>query len=138
MALKVPWAASLEYMDGIKSSKLLNSYLCLYTVNHTPADTDTTSTYMAIEATFGGYARIVLDTWTDPFLNAAKKAEINELVRTFTATGAGLPVTVYGIFVLTSGLNLLHAEADPNGGKVLSAAGHYYQYQSIFTDKSEF
>lgn len=98
--------------------------LHLYINNHTPTDGDDVTDYT--EATFGGYASIPLASWGAAFLNAANIAESDEILRTFTCTGAPLTNTVYGYYVTDSGGNLVGAELNPAGGTPITAAGQVY------------
>lgn len=138
MSVIVPRPSTLAFLNAVIAALLNGASLCLYNTNHTPTPTDTASTFNAIEATFGGYARITLNSWSAAFLNASNAAETDELVRVFTATGAGLPQSIFGVYVLDAGGNLLYAELIPTGPVVLSAAGQHFAYQAVFTDKSEF
>lgn len=138
MSLKLPYVSTLAQLTILLASRYNGGTLALYTSNHTPADGDTLSTYTAIEAAFGGYARITLNAWNAPALDSNNYASSTETVRTFTATGSGLPVSIYGVFVLDVNGALAYAELNPTGAVVLSAAGHSFSYLPIITEKSQF
>jgi hypothetical protein len=108
-----------------------------YTSNHAPANGDTLATYTALEAAFGGYAPITCSAWGAAYLNAANVAESDETVRVWTASGSGLPVTVYGVFYKDVNGNLMYAELFQTPVP-LSAAGQTVAYQPVFTGQSEF
>jgi hypothetical protein len=133
MALLVPTASQLIFLDNIRTAgKLLNAKLALFVSNHIPVIGDVIGTYTAIEAAFGGYAQQTITDW-GAAVTVAAKAQTTAGVYTFTATGAGLPTTVYGVFVTSSTGELLYAELNPTGGVTLSAAGHAFSYQPVFT-----
>ena len=100
MPLKVPFAASLIFGNNDIAGLLAGSQLCAYKSAHTPANSDVAATYTAIEATFSGYARITLSVWSAAVLDGANRASVSSAVRTWTASGAGLPQSIHGIFVL--------------------------------------
>jgi hypothetical protein len=137
MAGKVPYGAAVTMLSALKSGSLMGAQLALYAASHTPTGADTAATYNAIEASFGGYARITLSSWGTPFNNTSNIAEVDEILRTFTATGSGLPQTIYGVYCLDSGGNLLFADPAP-APQILAAAGDSYTYLPIFTDLSRF
>lgn len=76
----------------------------LFTNNHTPAVGDNLGSYT--EGAFGGYARQALasptNTGTSGNINLETFAQV-----TFTPSGTGLPVTVYGYFVVNNGASRL-------------------------------
>lgn len=78
----------------------------LYTNNHTPALGDAFAAYT--EATFGGYAQVPLASPVSGGVTADIAKQTFAPV-TFTATGSGLPVTVYGYFIVR-GTKLIGAE----------------------------
>lgn len=133
MALLIPTASQLSLLDALTASGSLNgATLHLYTSNHTPVLADVLATYTAIEASFGGYSAQTITPWGAAATVSAKAKSVAPTF-TFTATGAGLPVTVYGVYVLTSGGLLIFAELNPTGGVTLSSAGHSFSYQPNFT-----
>jgi hypothetical protein len=76
----------------------------LFTNNHTPVYGDTLGSFT--EASFGGYARNNLASPT----NTGTSGNINLetfAASTFNPTGTGLPVTIYGYFIVNSGASRL-------------------------------
>jgi hypothetical protein len=133
MSLLVPTASQLTFLDNIRTAgKLLNATLHLYVSNYTPVLADVAATYNAIEAAFGGYAAQTITDWGAAATVSAKAKTVAGNY-TFTASGTGLPATVYGIYVLDASGNLLYAEKNPTGGVTLSSAGHTFSYQPAFT-----
>lgn len=83
----------------------------LFNAAHAPAAGDVLSDYTAIEATFPGYSRQVLDNWTAALLIASGFAQTEADIVTWTrGAGAGTE-DIYGYFVVDGGGNLLWAEA---------------------------
>ena len=76
-----------------------NFTIGLYTTNHTPAVTDTKSTYTAIECSLPGYAEITLapGSWTGSA--TAGTATYNYPAQTFTFTSNVGGITIYGAFI---------------------------------------
>lgn len=138
MPLKVPYGASIEFLEALRLNLLQGAALHAYTTNYTPTNADVAATYLAMEASFGGYSPITLNSWGASFLNGANQAETDEAIRTWSATGSGLPVTIYGIFVLSNSGDLLYAELNPLGGITLVNPGDAFSYQPVFTDESKF
>lgn len=137
MALLVPTSAQLIFLDDIVANgKLLNCDLALFVSNHTPVIGDTLATFNAIEAAFGGYARQTITDWGAAATIAAH-ASVAAGNYTFTATGAGLPTTVYGVYVVSVANELLYAELISTGGRLLSVAGQSFTYQPVFTLTTE-
>lgn len=128
MANYFPDEALLHDLTKIIADRLNGASLCAFTTNHAPASGDTLATYTAIEASFGGYARITLNSWGAASINVGGAAETDEIERVWTATGSGLPVTIYGIFIIGADGFLAYAELNPTGGVTLSAAGHQFPY----------
>ena len=128
----VPNASEQTCLDLIRVNRLQGGTLRLFIANHVPVQGDAAATYAAIEASFGGYAAIVTNGWGAVFNNGSNVAETDEGLRTFTATGAGLPTTVYGVYFLDAAGLLVFAELDPGGGVLLSVAGDTYSYLPLF------
>src|SRR4051812_4810617 len=113
-ALVVPNIAEVTILESVRAELLDGGSLRLFVSNHTPVAADVLATYTAIEAAFGGYAAITCSSWGAAYLNASNEGETDETVRTFTATGTGLPVTVYGAFYVDSNGALMYAELFQN------------------------
>lgn len=124
MTLIVNQTNAKTMLNLIKSGQLTGSILRLFQNNYTPLDTDTAANFT--QATFTGYAAITLNTWGTPFTNGSNKAEVDEIIRTFTQTGVGVTNTVYGYYVTDGSGNLLWAERNPAGGVAMNAIGNTY------------
>jgi hypothetical protein len=81
----------------------------LYTNDHVPKRADTLAAY--VEASFGGYVRQALASPTDAGTSASINRQ-NYAPVYFTPTGAGLPLYVFGYFVVF-GVNYIGAERFP-------------------------
>jgi hypothetical protein len=136
MALKVPFAASLVFLDACILSPLTGCKLRAYSNNHAPADGDTAGSYT--ECTFPGYAALTLTTWSAAALDGSNKASTAVSIQTWTAGSIVTPQNVYGIYVTTSAGVLLYAELNPGGVVSISTPGQTYSYTPVFTEKSEF
>jgi hypothetical protein len=136
LALVVPDVAEVTLLEAIRTGLLQGGTLRLFASNHTPISTDTLSTYSAIQASFGGYAGIACSSWGASSTNAANEAETDETVRTFTATGSGLPQTIYGAYYVDANGALAYAELFQSA-VVLSAAGQTVNFQPRFTGRSQ-
>lgn len=128
-----PNASEKTSLDYLISDRLQGGDLCLFASNYTPQDTDVAATYDAIKATFGGYAEQTCSGWSAAFTNGDGQAETDEAIHTFTATGAGLPETIYGVYYLDAAGLLVYAELFETGGITLSAAGHVINYLPVYT-----
>lgn len=133
----VPNGSEKLLLQDIIDNILQGATLHAFVANHTPVAADTAATYNAIEAAFGGYAAITLNLWSAAFTNVSDVAQTIEAVRTWTTTGAGLPTTVFGIYVLDSGGQLVYAELNPAGGVTLTAAAQIFSYIPIFTLRTQ-
>lgn len=123
MAGVVQSAGLLKLLEDTKADR--NGYqLCLFVNDYVP--TQATVIGDLTEASFGGYARITTDSWGTAFINAATIAESDEVLRTFTVTGAPLTQTVYGYFLLDAAGVLIAAERNPAGGTPMTPAGTVY------------
>jgi hypothetical protein len=138
MAGKIEYGALVTQLQNLVSNKYNGSSLRAFQSNHAFNPADTAATYLAIECTFTGYASITLNAWGSAYLNSANKAECDETVRSWIAGGAGLPQTVYGIFVLDASGNLLYSELFSGGGVSLVASGDQCNYQPRLTLESKF
>lgn len=76
---------------------MLGWTLHLFVNDVTPTDVFTNAN--VTEATFAGSAAQNLNAWGVAYENGDGIAEIDEDVHVFTATGAGLPQTIYGYFI---------------------------------------
>lgn len=132
MAVFWPDDSLVRNCEFIRTNRLQGGSLCLFNTNRTPLHGDLLANLTAVEATFGGYARIVCGSWGASFVNALLQAETDEVVRTFTVTGAPIPETEYGVFYIGADGLLAFVELNPTGGITLSAIGHSFSYQPKF------
>src|SRR5262245_7299026 len=112
MALVICNEGKLALLNA-KKSYLNTLYLALYQNNHTPVAGDDVTAYT--ECSFNGYVRQPLTAWGNPFLNAAGKAESDEVVHTFTALDGSVANQVFGYMVLDVNGRLVWAELNPAG-----------------------
>lgn len=137
MSIFRPDAAIKRWLDHARQgvTTLQNCTLHLYTTNRTWLTTDDTAQATAIEATFGGYASQTITDWGAATISGSV-GQTQAGIYVFTASGSGLPQTVYGVYVLDAGGNLLYVEVNPTGGVTLSAAGNTFAYRPQWSDKN--
>ena len=100
---------------------LLGCLLCAFINAHVPAPTDTASMY--VEPFGSWYARYPLLLWGTPFVNGSSQGEMDEVYRTWTASGTILDESIYGYFVIDSHGNLVWAEALAGGPYPMNMPG---------------
>lgn len=129
-ALKKPRAACLTSLQITIDNELQGGELHLYSSNHTPADTDTESTYSAIEPSNAGLEGQTVSDWGDAAL-VSNVATTEAGLYTFTVTAGSLPVTIYGVYYLDVNGDFSWAELfdDPvtleNNGESVSFVPRY-------------
>jgi hypothetical protein len=69
------------------------------------------------------YAPILVSEWGQPFQNASQQAEIDEVLRTWTAADPVVAEQVYGYWVTTPLGQVVWAERAPLGPYPMAAAG---------------
>lgn len=129
-----PDASLQTNLSKIKTDRLDGCLLRLVKANVADASGNVAATYTAQEADFGGYAAITLNSWGAVISGGTGIGETDETIRTFTATGASLPQSIYGVFLTDPAGLLIYAEMFPTGPIVLSAAGHTVNYKPIAKD----
>lgn len=104
----------LGLLLDIWSADWANTYeVGLFNSPHTPVAGDTYADYLAIEATFPGYSRQVLQNWTSATLIGPGFAQTEADIVTFTrGAGAGTE-DIYGYFVVDASNNCIWAEEPP-------------------------
>lgn len=110
--------------------------LALFKTNINPAITDVNATYTGagVEATFPGYARIPLTTWT--VTGPTAHVSFNtELLRVFTTTGASSNM-IYGYFLITGAGDVIGAERNPAAPVDMTASGAQYAVVPMLSDKN--
>lgn len=98
--------------------------LRLYQNDYDPIPTSTVANFT--QANFTGYAAIAVNTWGDAFLNGDGYAQIEEVARTFTCTGALTPNTIYGYYITDPAGDLVYAEKNLAGSVLMNASGKTY------------
>lgn len=136
MPLKLVQLGSLELLQF-----LINQWgtlvMGVYVVNYTPQAADSLGTYTPMEATWTGYSRGSVGTWSTPTLNGTGHGETDAGAVLFS-NSSGSPVTAYGYFLMDSTqTTLLWAELDPSA-PVSIPDGQSYQITPQFTLISEF
>ncbi len=120
---------------GAKLNFLDTLFIGLYQNNHVPAAGDTIDDYTPCN--FNGYARQATTAWSAPFLNAAGKAETNDVVHTWTALDASVANQVFGYFVEDLEHNLIFAELNPAGPFLVDAGGKAFSVQPRMTETTD-
>ena len=135
MAVKVPFASSLTFLDSTIADQLEGAFLSLYQNNYTPIG----GTVLAdlVEADFPGYAPIELVGWPNAALNADFKASTQLPMQFFTCSGSATPNNIYGVYVVSAVGDLLYVERNPSAPIAMNTAGQLYGYLPRFTDRSE-
>jgi hypothetical protein len=127
MSMKILQTGMVQLEKDLLGGGTLEAWsLRLFATSHTPAVTDTLSTYTAIEASFTGYAAKTLtrsmsgSTWSTPAISGTTINSAGDATSTYgssaQAWNASSAQTVYGYFWsgLTSGVGIV-AEAFASG-----------------------
>ena len=104
-----PYVGLLESVADRIAESLDGAEVGLFASNHTPVLADTESTYAAIEAAWGGYARQTASPWTGPAIDGSDRAVTYSSLLVFPVTADPAGAVVYGYFVV-KGATLLWAE----------------------------
>ena len=123
----------LRSFDASGSTLLawLNSLtLHLFDNNHTVVVTDHLAALT--EASFGGYASVATTGWTGPVLDGNNNDAYTLPAEVFTATGSGLPTTIYGAYFTDGAGKLVMAMNDPSPF-TMSASGYTYTVSAAGT-----
>jgi hypothetical protein len=135
MSLVVVDGGKADLLANLRTYLIANSYLHLFTNNHTPSHYDVVGTYT--EANFSGYSSIALNSWGAPYLTSDFHEYVDEVLRTFTNSGITAQ-TVYGYYVTNGSIGALWwAELAP-APVVVSALGGSFSVQPRFSLTSEF
>jgi hypothetical protein len=102
MSLVVPTAAQLNSVTGMISGYLSEMYMGLFISSVTVDAATTLASLLAAEATFSGYSRAALTTWTTPVTEMDGSAGTVSSQGQFTGTGIGGTGSVYGYFLTDS------------------------------------
>lgn len=86
-----------------------------------------------VEASFGGYASGDISGSGTISENGSDEATLTFPTFTNTATGSGLPQSVYGYYVTDVGGALLWAERDPTGPIVIAAVDDEVTVDAVVT-----
>lgn len=103
MAFIVPTAAELDTLTE-EISVMLSSqfYMRLFASNITISSTTTLAALLAAEATFTGYSKVQLTTWSTPALDGSNAAASLNTQGQFTPTAGGGSGNLYGYFITDS------------------------------------
>lgn len=110
VGLLVPWLSSLT--------------LRLFTDPSTLSPQLTTSDF--VEATFSGYAPVVLGAWSGNFLNGNDQGEVDEAIHEFRVSSVGPLELVYGYFVTDQHGYTIFAELHPAGPVEMELPGQRF------------
>jgi len=136
MALKVPDLGERKLVNLLR----LNwgtLQAGLFIADHVPANGDTLATYVAIEASFPGYARVDVLNWTVAADDGAGRARTAADLITFTRTVSGVPQFVWGYFIVDPDGVQLWAERHPAPPVRMEMAGDVFRISPAFTLRSE-
>ena len=136
MAIFIPNAGLLQFLQGrIDKGALKLATLHAYKSAHIMDPGDVTLTFLGIECDFAGYRSQTINDWGSAAMSGIAARSVAGTY-TFTATGSGLPQSVYGIFVLNKTGQLLYAEECPSGPVPLTAAGDQFLYKPAFSERN--
>jgi len=137
--LLVPTVGEARFCEVIRAWFLAETIkIGLFKSNYTPQDTDTLATYAAIEADFPGYARQNTSGWSAAASDGAGRQFTMGNFNVFTRSTTGAAQNIYGYFVYHDATgDLLWAELDPAGPKVLTLMGDAIAIRPKLTDRSE-
>lgn len=102
MSMTLPYAAQLDTESQMLNYFLANSYMALLGSSISPGTGTTLTNCTAAEATFTGYARFHMVSWTTPATDGSGRAA-TLCTATFTPTAGGGSGNVYGYFLTDSG-----------------------------------
>lgn len=113
MSLVVPQAAELQWVsDEISLGPLVNLYCRLFATNVTINSSTTLASLLAAEASFAGYAKVALTTWSTPSIDGSGAAATTCTQAQFIPTGSAGSGSIYGYFLTDSaGSKFYGAEA---------------------------
>lgn len=78
------------------------------------------------EASFPGYASVLVNSWGSPFLNASNQGEVDEVIRNFVPASSGT-FAIQGYYLtLPSGLIYGSASNGISGGVILTGPSTTY------------
>lgn len=104
----------------------------LFLADRDPGDADTVADYQAMEASFPGYARQNLVSWTPALLIVDEFARTEaDFVTWVRGMGAGSQ-TIFGYFVVDPGGGLLWAENRPFAPMVMDTVGQTLTFMPRF------
>lgn len=119
------------WLDVLTSASTMTTWtLKLFQNDTVPAFTDTIADY--VECDFAGYVAGTPIAWGAPIINGSNQGELNGTQINFTHDGGSTGNTVYGIFVVDVGGNLLYAERFP-APISMTTAGDTIPYVPRFT-----
>lgn len=136
MTMILTYYDTVQDLQTLITHRLDSEVLGLYQGTRVPLPTDLASTYLGVEANFGGYDRIPL-TWSPASLTAANVATTSSQGCAWVCTTAvNLPQTIGGVFALDSSGELAWAEQLPGGPIVVAAVGQGVTYMGTLTQSA--
>lgn len=102
MSMTLPYAAQLDTESQMLNGFLANSYMGLLASSITVGTGTTLANCTAVEASFTGYARSHMTSWSTPATDGSGRAA-TLCTGLFTPTGGGGSGNVYGYFMTDSG-----------------------------------
>jgi hypothetical protein len=131
MTICVTYYDIVQDLQTLIEGRLNDETLCLYRGSHIPRPSDDTSTYLGIEASFGGYERLPL-TWSTASLGADSAATTSsQACQWETVSSVNLPQVIGGVFALDQSGALAWSELLPQGSVTLTMSGQVIGYQAV-------
>lgn len=103
MSMIVPTAAELDSLNAWLTNFFeTNVYMRLFASNITIGSSTTLASLLAAEASFTGYVKVALTTWSAPTLDGSNAAASTCTQGQFTPTSGGGSGNIYGYFLTDS------------------------------------
>jgi hypothetical protein len=120
-------------MNDLISGYLSTSYMRLFVSNIVIGPSTTLAALLAAEATFAGYSKVPLTTWSTPTINSLGAAQTECTQASFTGTASGGTGSVYGYFLTNSGGTLWYGGETFSGGPLIYPQNVAMYVDSIYT-----
>ena len=98
----LPTAAESDTLTDMIASLLSSWRAALFSANLTPGAATTLPTLLADEASFTGYSRVVLSTWSAVTIDGTTAAIATSTQAQFTPTAGGGSGNLYGYFLVNA------------------------------------
>jgi hypothetical protein len=125
--------ALLDTTNDLISAYLSSSFMRLFASNIVIGPSTTLATLLAAEATFAGYAKVALTTWSTPVIITGGAAQTECTQGTFTGTAGGGTGNVYGYFLTNSAGTLWYGGENFSGGPLNSPQNVALNVNSFYT-----